>query len=242
VLVEAAKNPASGDMEDSLFVKNIENVQGDQRDIIVFSIGYGPDSTGRVRANFGALNREGGDNRLNVAVSRSKERIIVISSVDPADLSVANAKNRGPRLLKNYLEYARAVSARDEELRGSVLREVNPARDVSGPRKIRFDSPFEEEVMNALQRQQLTVRTQVGVSGFRIDLAVVDPDDPTRYLLGIECDGAAYHSAPSARERDIYRQRFLESRGWHIHRIWSRNWWRNPHKEVEKVLRLVKRA
>lgn len=240
-LVEAAYHPADGDNEKALFVKNIENVQGDQRDIIIFSIGYGPDSTGRVRAQFGSLNREGGDNRLNVAVSRSKERIIVVSSVDPADLSVANAKNRGPRLLRSYLEYARAVSARDEELRGAVLREVNPARDVSGPREVRFDSPFEEEVMNALQRQQLIVRTQVGVSGFRIDLAVVDPDDPTRFLLGIECDGATYHSAPSARERDVYRQRFLEFRGWHIHRIWSRNWWRNPQREIEKVMRLVRR-
>jgi very-short-patch-repair endonuclease len=241
VLVEAAFHPADGDHEKALFVKNIENVQGDQRDIIIFSVGYGPDSTGRVRAQFGSLNREGGDNRLNVAVSRSKERIIVVSSVDPADLSVANAKNRGPRLLRNYLEYARAVSAQDEELRGAVLREVNPARDVSGPRVIRFDSPFEEEVMNALQRQQLIVRTQVGVSGFRIDLAVVDPNDPTRYLLGIECDGATYHSAPSARERDVYRQRFLEFRGWHIHRIWSRNWWRDSRREIEKVLRLVRR-
>jgi very-short-patch-repair endonuclease len=241
-LAQRAFNPDSGNKDDALFVKNIENVQGDERDIIVFSVGYGPDPTGRVRANFGTLNQEGGDNRLNVAISRSRERVIVVSSVEPEQLSVATAKNRGPRLLRSYLEYAKAVHAQSEDARLSVLRGINPALDVNAQAKGRFDSPFEEQVYEALARHNLTIDLQVGVSGYRIDLGVRDPDDPTRYILGIECDGASYHSAASARERDAYRQRFLEFRGWTIHRIWSRNWWRNREAEVQKVLEAVRKA
>jgi very-short-patch-repair endonuclease len=239
-LIAKAVNPESGNRDDALFVKNIENVQGDERDVIIFSIGYAPDASGRVYNRFGSLNKEGGDNRLNVAVSRAKERIVVVSSIEPEQLDVAGSKNRGPRLLRDYLAYAKAVSRRESEERDAVLRSVNPALDVNlGVARAPFESPLEEQIHDALTRRGLGLVPQVGVSGYRIDFGVVDPKDPTRYLLGIECDGATYHSAASARERDVYRQRFLESRGWTIHRVWSRNWWRNRDAEVEEIVRRV---
>jgi very-short-patch-repair endonuclease len=189
---------------------------------------------------FGSLSKAGGENRLNVAVSRAREKIYIVSSIEPEQLNVSGVKNRGPRLMRQYLEYAKAVSARSEEAQSSILRSINPQLDVGQKMAGHFESEFEEQVARALEDRGLVVRPQVGVSGYRIDLGVVDPDAPSRYLLGIECDGAAYHSARDARERDAYRQRFLESRGWTIHRIWSRNWWSNPRREVESVLRKVR--
>ena len=240
-VIQLARNPASGDKDAALFVKNIENVQGDERDIIIFSVGYAPDTGGRVRMGFGSLSTEGGENRLNVAVSRSREKIYVVSSIEPEQLNVAGVKNRGPRLLRQYLEYAKAVGAANNDGQAAVLRGINTDVDVQrGAADAHFDSDFEEQVAQALEREGLVVKPQVGVSGYRIDLGVVDAADPSRYLLGIECDGATYHSARDVRERDAYRQRFLESRGWRIHRIWSRNWWQNPRREVEAVLRLVR--
>jgi len=239
---EAAFRPASGRLDDALFVKNIENVQGDERDIIVFSVGYARDARGRMVSNFGSLSTDGGENRLNVAVSRARERIVVVSSIEPSDLNVANAKNRGPRLFKNYLEYARAVSQENEDSRLGVLKDIGGGMARGNETSLTFDSPFEEMVHLALEAENMLVRSQVGVSGYRIDLAVVDPSDPSRYCLGIECDGATYHSAPSVRERDVYRQRTLEMRGWKIHRIWSRNWWADKQAEVEKIRAIVTRG
>jgi len=105
---------------------------------------------------------------------------------------------------------------------------------------LQFDSPFEEQVYNHLTKLGYTLDTQVGMSGYRIDLAVVHPHNPQKYILGIECDGAMYHSSASAKERDVYRQRFLENKGWNITRIWSRNWWRNPSVEIERIDQLIK--
>lgn len=106
--------------------------------------------------------------------------------------------------------------------------------------ELHFDSPFEEQVYRQLRNLGYEVNTQVGMSSYRIDLAVVHPNDPQRYILGIECDGAMYHSSPNAKERDVYRQRFLESRGWNIERIWSRNWWKNPSAEIERIDQKIK--
>lgn len=236
----AAFKPASGRLDDALFIKNIENVQGDERDVIVFSVGYAADTRGRMVTNFGSLSQDGGENRLNVAVSRAREQIVVFASIEPAALNVAASRNRGPRLFRQYLEYARAVSHANREIQHGVLRDISGGLVRGSEAVLSFDSPFEEEVHAALEREGLVVRSQIGVSGFRIDLAVVDPNDHTRYCLGIECDGATYHSAPSVRERDVYRQRSLEMRGWKIHRIWSRNWWADPRGEVARVVELVK--
>lgn len=241
-LIALEENPESGKLDDAIFVKNIENVQGDERDIIIFSIGYAPDASGRVYNRFGTLGQDGGDNRLNVAISRAKERIYVVASIEPEDLNVAASTHRGPQLLRKYLEYARAVSSKSFDTRDSVLRHVNPALDVRVEKTGHFDSPLEEQVYEELTRRNFVVKPQVGVSGYRIDLGVLDPANPARYLIGIECDGATYHSARSVRERDAYRQRFLESRGWIIHRIWSRNWWRNKQTEVDLLLDAIKHA
>lgn len=229
------------DLDERLFVKNIENVQGDERDIVIFSIGYAKNEEGKVYNRFGSLNQKGGENRLNVAVSRAKEGIIVVSSIEPEDLNVANTSERGPKLLKSYLKYARAVSGGKIEEVDAVIYEINEAVNTHVERQtLQFDSPFEEQVYQQLRNIGYEIITQVGMSGYRIDMAVVHPNNRNRYILGIECDGAMYHSSPSARERDVYRQRYLESRGWTIERIWSRNWWKNPVNEVERIDQRIK--
>lgn len=231
----------SRNLDERLFVKNIENVQGDERDIIIFSIGYAKNEEGKVYNRFGSLNQKGGENRLNVAVSRAKEGIIVVSSIEPEDLNVANSSERGPKLLKSYLKYARAVSSGKIEDINVVIQEINETVNTHVVlQALHFDSPFEEQVYQQLRNLGYEITTQVGMSGYRIDMAVVHPNDHSRYILGIECDGAMYHSSPSARERDVYRQRYLESRGWTIERIWSRNWWKDPITEIERIDRRIK--
>lgn len=221
----------------SIFVKNIENVQGDERDIIIFSTGYAPDQFGRLRLNFGALNKEGGENRLNVAISRSKKKIYLVTSIEPEDIRIDNIKNPGPKLLKEYLKYVKAVSLDDKKGTEEILYSLS---NISFKDKLIFESDFEEEVYEKLSQSKiikegnLRLHTQVSSSGYRIDIGVYAPVQ-SKYILGIECDGALYHSSKSARERDIHRQKFLESRGWKIVRIWSRDWWSNPEKEIEKI-------
>lgn len=222
----------------SLFVKNIENVQGDERDIIIFSVAYAKNENGRVSVNFGSLSQDGGENRLNVAVSRAKKKIYVVTSIEPEELEVDASKNNGPRLFKRYLQYAREVSSGNKEAAQAVLNNVLDS-GISRNTDRRHDSDFEAEVYEELIKRGYKVDTQVGVSGYKIDLAVYDPKTSS-YVLGIECDGATYHSSKSARERDIHRQRYLESRGWKIARIWSKNWWRDPGSEVDKIDGLIK--
>ncbi|WP_117170283.1 AAA domain-containing protein [Paraliobacillus sediminis] len=231
----------SKDLDERVFVKNIENVQGDERDTIIFSIGYARNAEGRVYNRFGTLGQQGGENRLNVAVTRAKEQIHLFSSIEPHELNVSNTKNDGPRFLKSYMEYAQAVSKLERETAEAVLATLNA--DMNTKRKdhdLTFDSPFETEVYDHLTQAGYKVDTQVGMSGYRIDLAIVHPKYPEKYIIGIECDGAMYHSAPSAKERDVYRQRFLESKGWKINRIWSRNWWKDPVTEIEKIDQVIK--
>ena len=236
--IEAERNRKSEDGEDiGLFVKNIENVQGDERDEIVFSIGYAKGPNGRLVQRFGWLNQKGGENRLNVAISRAKRKIRIVLSFEPEELQVESAKNEGPRILKKYLRYAKAVSDNNPDLAKEILRSLH-----DGPMDGSvdwFDSPFEEEVCEALREKGYDVRTQIGIGGYRIDMAVVKDG---RYVLGIECDGKLYHSSASARDRDYHRQRYLESRGWKIHRIWSSNWWHNRQNEIDKIANLIESA
>ena len=229
------------ELDERVFVKNIENVQGDERDIIIFSIGYAKNEEGKVYNRFGLLNQKGGENRLNVAITRAKEGIIVVSSIEPEELNVANASQLGPKLLKSYLRYVRAVSNAQIEQINAVIQEINENVHTQIQEQIvHFDSPFEEQVYKQLKNIGYNVTTQVGMSGYRIDLAIVHPNDSSRYILGIECDGAMYHSSANAKERDVYRQKFLESRGWTIERIWSRNWWKNPTAEIQRIDQKVK--
>ena len=242
---ECRKDPAFASMVDAetgrvengedvgLFVKNIETVQGDERDIIIFSVGYAKNESGRLVRNFGWLGQEGGENRLNVAVSRSKKKVHVVMSFDPEDLDVSGSKNDGPKLLKSYLQYSCAVSSGDTAAAESLLTSFG---DTGAAGDLQFDSDFENQVYDALSARGLQVDTQVGVGGYRIDLAVRKDG---KYVLGIECDGKLYHSSPSARERDFHRQNYLESRGWRIHRIWSTKWWKNPEGEVDRICAIV---
>jgi superfamily I DNA and/or RNA helicase/very-short-patch-repair endonuclease len=238
-LYKQVEHPPSGKKDDELFVRNIENVQGDERDIIIFSVGYAQDTEGKFRLQFGTLNQDGGENRLNVAVTRASEKIIVVCSIDPRDMKVEGTKNPGPKRLKDFLVYAQAVSNSDKEKVDQILESLSSAMSQTQQKTKYFDSEFEELVHDRLQSMGYQVDTQVGHSNYRIDLAVLHPKDPTRYILGIECDGAMFHSAKSVRERDVIRQQFLERRGWKIARIWSRNWWKNPTREINRIKEII---
>ena len=223
----------------SFFVKNIESVQGDERDIIVFCIGYAKNEKGRVAINFGWLNQDGGENRLNVAISRAKQKIYVVTSIEPEELIVDCTKNDGPKLFKQYLEYVRALSNGQNDLVKSQLLSLLD-RNESNQQQLTFDSVFEEEVCAKLIEQGYNVETQYGVGGYRIDLVIKSKDGKDN-ILGIECDGRLYHSSKYARERDYHRQKYLESRGWKIYRIWSANWWKNPNMEIEKIIKYIEK-
>lgn len=208
--------------DEPLMVKNLEAVQGDERDIILFSIGYGPDVNNKITYNMGPLNRDGGHRRLNVAVTRARESVVVFSSLRGDDLSPNRVKAQGVNDLKKYLTYAE--------------KGFKALQEIAMPTGHDYDSPFERQVANEIRRYGYEVIPQVGVSEYRVDLGVVDPSAPGRFLLGIECDGAMYHSAATARERDRLRQMVLEGLGWEIARIWSTDWWSNPKREIEKIL------
>ena len=207
------------------FIKNLENVQGDERDAIFISVGYGRTPVGTLPMSFGPLNQDGGERRLNVLITRARRVCEVFTNLTAEDIDLGRSGSRGVRALKTFLQYAK-----EGVLDVSVVTGREP------------DSPFEESVLSALQAAGYRVETQVGSAGFFIDLAVVDPERPGRYLLGVECDGATYHSARSARDRDRLRQEVLEERGWRIHRIWSTDWFRNPEKELKRVVEAIEEA
>ena len=228
-------NPISGKKDDEIFVRNIENVQGDERDIIIFSVGYAKDPKGTLRLNFGTLSRDGGENRLNVAITRASKKIIVVCSIDPRDMKVEGTKNAGPKRLKDFLEYAKAANNNESEKKQQILDSLGSGMNRTQQQTKQFDSVFEELVHDKLEDIGYTVVTQVGQSGYRIDLGIVDPRDSSKFILGVECDGAMFHTGKSVRERDVMRQKFLERRGWKIDRIWSRSWWRNPDREIQRI-------
>jgi len=208
----------AGHPEEPFFVKNLENVQGDERDVILISIGYGKVDGSYLPMHFGPLNREGGERRLNVLITRARRRCVVYCNFVGGDLDLRRSKARGVDALKTFLEYAETGNIDIPRVTG---REA--------------DSRFEEAVAARLRALDFDVDHQVGSAGFFIDLAVRDSSRPGRYVMGIECDGAAYHSARSARDRDRLRQQVLEGLGWKIHRIWSTDWFRNPELELGKA-------
>ena len=225
-----AKNP-----NEKFVVKNIENVQGDERHIIIFSIGYAKEDNGEFKNRFGTLNQKGGENRLNVAITRARKEMVIVCSISPIDIK-ETSKNKGPRYLKKFLEYAKASSKLDAEKQKMILDELHDNMMVEDHQSsAESDSPFEDKVCQRLEDRNYTVDKQVGQSGYRIDLAIKDPADQSRYVLAVECDGATYHSAKSVIERDVMRQRFLEGKGWTVHRIWSRDWWKDPDGEIDRI-------
>lgn len=230
------KNPEMEDFfsdhtKEPFFVKNLENVQGDERDVIFFSLGYAKDHQGKLSLNFGPLNKEGGHRRLNVAITRARYHIKWVSSIRSIDIDLSRTKSKGTELLKTYMDYAEKGG--DPQ---AIFAQSNLQRELDS------DSPFEREVFKILEEKNIDVHTQVGCAGYRIDLAVVDPQHPGRYILGIECDGASYHSSRTARDRDRLREEILIGLGWNIHRIWSRDWMENPQKELNRLLEVIEKA
>lgn len=215
------------DGPEGFFVKNLENVQGDERDVILFSVGYGPDENRYMTMNFGPLNREGGERRLNVAVTRARDHVKIVASFHPHDIDRSRTKAKGVHLLRSYLEFAEQGPV---ALLGAITAEGGTP-----------DSSFEESVIHALQAHGLRVASQVGVGGFRIDIGIKD-NLTDRYVLGIECDGATYHSSATARDRDRLRQQVLENLGWRIHRIWSTDWIKDPEREMVRLLTVLEEA
>ncbi len=209
------------------FVKNLETIQGDERDVIFISVGYGKDSNGRLTSNFGPINREGGERRLNVLMTRARERCVIFSNFRAEDLPIDNNASRGVKILKQFLEFARS------------RRHFTPTEMSADT-----ESPFEDSVKSFLEACGHEVRTQVGCAEFRIDLAVVNPEYPGCYLLAVECDGRKYHTTSVARDRDRLRQQVLEEMGWRgrIHRIWSTDWFHNYPVASKRLLEAIDKA
>jgi very-short-patch-repair endonuclease len=205
---------------ESLFVKNLENVQGDERDVIFISLGWGPTPEGALHQRFYPVNRrQDGHRRLNVLFTRAKRKIVLFSSLDAENILIDPERSApGVRILRDYLTYARD---------GRLEKGTEDDGEA--------DSPFETSVANALRALGHNVALQVGVAGYRVDLAVRHPVEPARFVLGIECDGAAYHSAKSARDRDRLRQEALERLGWTLVRVWSTDWFRDPFAQAQRL-------
>lgn len=211
--------------DEPFFVKNLENVQGDERDVIFISIGYGRTEDGKVPMSFGPLNNEGGERRLNVLITRAKSRCEVFTNITAADMSIGPNARFGIRALKSFLYFAQHGKFESD-------RDELPYQP----------KPFEGIIADALRNAGYTVREKVGSAGFYIDLAIADPDHPGRYLLGISCDGTSYQAAQSARDRDRLRNAVLEGMGWNLMHIWSLDWFRNPAGELKLIMEAVEKA
>lgn len=220
----------------SIFIKNLENVQGDERDIIIFSIGYARNEYGKVVAHFGPLSVEGGENRLNVAITRAKEKIYVVTSIEPEELMVEGTKNAGPKIFKSYLKYVRAISTKKYKEASFILDSFKPALPQSND--VIVLNQLENDIKEELVKLGYDVETNLGNTNYKISLAVYDKK-LDRYLLGIECDYAAFNSSDSILERDVYRNKFLASRGWKIMRVWSRDWWLNKNKVISNIVKAI---
>ncbi len=214
------------DVEEPFFIKNLERVQGDERDAMILTIGYGKNSAGQLVYRFGPLLTDGGERRLNVAVTRAKKRMTLVSSFSSMDMDPNKLNSEGMRLLRQYVQYM--------EQGGTTLGDVITQKPAL--------NPFEIDVRDTLTSRGLHLLPQYGVSGYRIDFAVAHPSQPGRMLLAIECDGASYHSSGSARERDRLRQEHLERLGWRFHRIWSSEWFASKESAVTKALAAYENA
>jgi len=211
--------------EEPLFIKNLENVQGDERDVVFISVGYGKDAAGNLTMNFGPLSQQGGERRLNVLITRARVCCRVFTNLRHEDLDLRRATGRGIQVFKQFLQFA-----------------ATGQLQMSTPTGGEHESPFEAEVCSELRRRGYEVEPQVGCSGYRIDLAVIDQQARGTYLLGIECDGATYHSSRWARDRDRLREAVLRSLGWRIHRIWSTDWFRRRDDALQRLLAAIEHA
>lgn len=213
-------------LAEPFFVKNLENIQGDERDIIFISVTYAKGSDGKLRYNFGPLNGQNGWRRLNVLTTRARKRMRVFSSMHGDEINLAATATDGPRLLREFLLYAERG-----RLESTLAARLAPT-----------ESPFERDVITELTRRGVTTVPQVGVAGYRIDIGVLDDELPGRFVCGIECDGVAYHSSESARDRDRLRQQVLEARGWTLARVWSTDWFKDRVGQIDRLMTFVDRA
>ena len=213
--------------EEPFFVKNLENVQGDERDVIFISIGYGRDATGQVSMNFGPLNNQGGERRLNVLITRAKHQCHVFSNLKAADIESSRTRSAGVRALKMFLEYAET---------GDMPKDDPHESDFS------VDSPFQREVARRLKSLGYEVHEEVASGGKFVDIGIVDPKHPGRYVIGIEFDGATYHSSRSARDRDRLREQVLKGLGWTLHHIWSSDWYSRPELQLKRTVDAIEHA
>lgn len=216
----------SREMTEPFFVKNLENIQGDERDVIFISVTYAKGPDGKLRYNFGPLNKENGRRRLNVLITRARECMRVFSSMKGNDINPVAAASEGPRLLREFLTYAE--HGRLDSSIASIAADT--------------ESPFERDVLTELTRRGLNLVAQVGSAGYRIDLAVLDDTTPGRFICGIECDGVAYHNSETARDRDRLRQQVLEARGWTIFRVWSTDWFKDRQGQIDRLMSLIEAA
>ena len=209
----------SENKEERFFVKNLETIQGDERDVILISVGYGFDTEGKMSLNFGPLNQDGGERRLNVLITRAREKCVVFTNFRAHDIHLTANPPFGVKSLQSFLEYAenlhynQAVMDDDYE-----------------------EAPFEDAIYNFIAENGYQVDKKVGCAGFRVDLAIVDPDNPGKYILGIQCDGHNYASSKVARDRDRLREQVLNGLGWNIYHIWSTDWYRNRDLARAKLL------
>lgn len=220
---EFSKNPELDEFNNAsyepLFVKNLENVQGDERDVILFSVGYGPDKDGKVALNFGPLNRDGGWRRLNVAVSRARRQMLVFSVLRPEQIDLSKTRSDGISGLKAFLEFA---------MRGKSA--LVTKQDESS-----LSRGIEENISEKLREKGIEAVTNIGCSEYKIDVGVVNPDNPEEYILAILCDGDKYSSSGTAKDRNISQESVLKSLGWNTHRVWCLDWWENPEKEIDRI-------
>ena len=208
---------------DGIFIKNLENVQGDEKDVIILSTGYGRDENGKITMNFGPINSTGGEKRLNVAITRARKKFIVVSSMDPEDIRVPVSAGRGPELLKQYLIYTKSQGS------GNVIQ------------KFKNDDAIINDIAAKLETEGFAIEKNVGYSMNNIALAVIDPDNNNRYILGIETDGRIYSSMKTASERERIRKSILNNRGWSLYRVWSVDYIKNPEKVLHEIINNINR-
>ena len=233
LLTEACKEDAlleqwAFQSAEPVFIKNLENVQGDERDVILFSIGYGPDQNGKVSMNFGPLNRDGGWQRLNVAVSRARYEMTIYATLEPDQIDLSRTSAEGVAALKEFLAFASGRNLAETE---------ESAKAAAGAA-----SGIAEAVCAALREQGYETDCSIGESEFKIDIGVVDPRHPEQYLLGILLDGASYGAAKTTRDRELAQMDVLRGLGWNITRIWSMDWWDNSAKELQQLLQEIHAA
>lgn len=209
--------------DETMFVKNLENVQGDERDVILFSIAYGPDEEGKVSHNFGPINKEGGWKRLNVAVSRARQEMIVFSTMSSDKIELRRTKSKGVEALKNFLEFAE---------KGRLQGEYTDTR-------VQKEQGILEHICKSIADAGYKYQKSVGHSKFKVDIAVLNPYNEEEYLVGIMLDGDSYRQSTNTKDREVAQIKVLQGLGWKLHRIWTLDWWDNKNKELSKLMSVI---